>query len=106
MQVRLSGHANLNIVNLIRRDLVQVGIIDRLEASSNQGVLHPAALANGCLDLLGPIEVSEETRSVLVEYADRLGDLDLKDHQPGDEAEQRVGNMLRLVAATREYQLA
>jgi len=42
----------------------------------------------------------------LVEYAARLGNLDLKDHLQGDLAEQRVGNMLRLVAATREYQLA
>ena len=99
-------------VNFVTKELSDVrspgvrSIIDRLEASSDQGVLHPAALADGCLDLLGPIEVSEETRSVLVEYADRLGDLDLKGHQLGDEAEQRVGNMLRLVAATREYQLA
>jgi hypothetical protein len=56
--------------------------------------------------LLGSIQVSDETRSVLVDYAARLGDLDLSGHQPGDQAEQRVGNMLRLVAATREYQLA
>ena len=69
-------------------------------------MLDPANLADGCLDLLGPIDVSDETRSVLVEYASRHGDLDLTGHQPGDEAEQRVGNMLRLVAATREYQLA
>ena len=81
-------------------------IIDRLEAGSEDGVLAPQDLADGCLDLLGPIQVSEETRSVLVDYAARNGDLDLNGHQPGDEAEQRVGNMLRLVAATREYQLA
>jgi len=36
----------------------------------------------------------------------RQGDLNLKDHQPGDEAEQRVANMLRLVASSREFQLA
>ncbi len=81
-------------------------IIDRLEADSDAGILEPAALADGCLDLLGPIEVSEATREVLVNYATRQGDLDLNGHQPGDDAEQRVGNMLRLVAATREYQLA
>ena len=99
-------------VNFVAKELSNVSspgvrsIIHRLEAGADQGVLDPADLADGCLDLLGPIEVSEETRSVLVEYAARQGDLDLRGHQPGDQAEQRVGNMLRLVAATREYQLA
>jgi uncharacterized protein (DUF1800 family) len=99
-------------VNFAAKELSNVSspgvrsIIDRLEAGADQGVLDPTDLADGCLDLLGPIEVSEETRSVLVEYAARLGDLDLTGHQQGDPAEQRVGNMLRLVAATREYQLA
>ena len=99
-------------VNFVAKELSNVqspgvrSIIDRLEANSDAGILHPTALANGCLDLLGPIDVSEATHEVLVNYASRQGDLDLNGHQPGDEAEQRVGNMLRLVAATREYQLA
>ncbi|MCI0789947.1 MAG: DUF1800 family protein, partial [Chloroflexi bacterium] len=99
-------------VNFVAKELSDVrspgvrSIIDRLEANSDQGVLKPSDLADGCLDLLGPIQVSDETRSVLVDYASRHGDLDLNGHQPGDQAEQQVGNMLRLVAATREYQLA
>ena len=99
-------------VNFVAKELSNVSspgvrsIIERLEAGADQGVLQPSELADGCLDLLGPIQVSEETRSVLVEYASRHGDLDLNGHQPGDQAEQRVGDILRLVAATREYQLA
>ena len=99
-------------VNFAAKELSNVSspgvrsIIDRLEANSERGVLIPSDLADGCLDLLGPIDVSDETRSVLVDYATRDGDLDLNDHRPGDEAERRVANMLRLVAATREYQLA
>ena len=99
-------------VNFAAKELANVSspgvrsIINRLEVSSEHGVLIPSNLADGCLDLLGPIQVSEETRSVLVDFASKDGDLDLSGHQPGDEAEQRVGNMLRLVAATREYQLA
>ena len=99
-------------VNFVAKELSDVrspgvrSIIDRLEANSDQGVLKPSELADGCLDLMGPIQVSDATRSVLVDYASRHGDLDLNGHQPGDQAEQQVGNMLRLVAATREYQLA
>ncbi len=98
-------------VNFAGKELANVGspgvrsIINRLAADS-EGVLTPDEFADRCVDLLGPIDVSDETRSVLVEYASRQGDLDLRGRQPGDEAEQRVGHMLRLIAATKEYQLA
>ena len=81
------------------------GLIDRL-ASENGGVLSPEGLVDRCLDLLGPLEPSDETRASLVEYASVLGDVDLNNREQGGEAEQHVGNMLRLVASTREYQLA
>ena len=98
-------------VNFAGKELANVrspgvrSIIDRL-ADANDGVLSPAEFADGCVDLLGPIDVSEETRSVLVDFASRQGDLNLRGRQPGDDAEQRVGHMLRLIAATQEYQLA
>ena len=98
-------------VNFAGKELANVrspgvrSIIDRL-ADANDGVLSPAEFADGCVDLLGPIDVSEETRSVLVDFASRQGDLNLRGRQPGDDAEQRVGHMLRLIAATKEYQLA
>ena len=80
-------------------------IIDRI-AADNGGVLSPEELVDKCLDLLGPIPASEETRSSLIEYASANGDVDLRRHQPGDDAEQRVGDVLRLVASSREFQLA
>ena len=98
-------------VNFVAQEMGNVNrpgvrdIIDRL-ASGDGGVLTPEDLVDRCLDLMGPIDVADTTRATLVGYARRQGDLHLKEHQTGDEAEQRVGNMLRLVAATREYQLA
>jgi hypothetical protein len=78
-------------------------IIDRL---AGEGVLSPEDLVDHCLDLLGPMEVSRETRASLVEYAAHQGDLVLHNHQPGDEAEKRVGSLLSLATATKEFQLA
>jgi len=80
-------------------------IIARL-AREGEGVLTAEQLVGRCLDLMGPISVSEGTASSLVALAERDGDLDLKEHHPGDDAERRVGNMLRLIASTKEYQLA
>ena len=98
-------------VNFAAKELSDVNspgiraIIDRL-AATGDGVLSPEQFADGCVDLLGPIDVADDTRSVLVEFASRQGELDLREREPGDESERRVGNMLRLIAATREYQLA
>ncbi len=98
-------------VNFVSQELSNVerpgiqAIIDRL-ASGDSGPLSPEELVERCLDLVGPIQVSDSTRNTLLGFARRQGDLDLAGHQAGDEAEQRVGNMLRLVASTREFQLA
>ena len=80
-------------------------IIDRL-ASSNGGTLSPAELVEGCIDLVGPFEVSQDTRSALIDHVTRGGDVDLSGHQRGDESEKRVGELLSLIASTREFQLA
>ena len=99
-------------VNFVAREISDVSqpgvraLIDRLASEEDGGMLSPESLVDRCLDLLGPLEASEDTRVSLVEYASRLGDVDLKDRERSGETEQRVSNMLRLVSSTREFQLA
>ena len=80
-------------------------IIERL-ATQNGGTLSPDELVDGCLDQMGGMTVSEKTRASLTEYVARRGDVDLGSRQPGDESEQRVAEMLGLIASTREFNLA
>jgi uncharacterized protein (DUF1800 family) len=72
-------------------------IIDRLH---EQGELSPEAFVDTCLDLIGPLDVSERTHEALVGFAKKGGPLNL------DNANQRerVGEMLQLIVATREFQ--
>jgi uncharacterized protein (DUF1800 family) len=75
-------------------------IIARLRA---MGELTPEQLVDACLDLIGPLRVRPATRSALVQFANKGGTLRL---DPGDRAaEQRVGEMLSMIVATREFQL-
>jgi uncharacterized protein (DUF1800 family) len=74
-------------------------IIDRLRA---QGDLGPEAFVDGCLDLMGPLEVAERTHEALVGFARKSGDLKLADGNR--DQEQRVGEMLQLIVSTREFQ--
>ena len=99
-------------VNFVAQELSSLdkpgvrAIINRL-AGENGGTLTPEQLIDQCLDLLGPVAVEDDTRTALVDFAAAGGGaLNLSGHQPGDDAEQRVSNVLRVIASTREYQLA
>ena len=98
-------------VNFVAHELANVQnpgvrrIIDRL-AGENGGTFTPEELVDKCLDLLGPVEVSDDTKAALIEYAGLQGEISLADRQEGDESEQRVAGLLSLAVATREYQLA
>jgi len=59
---------------------------------------------DGCLDLLGPMELADETRSQLTDHLDAGGAL-----KHGTEAEQsefarRTGETLQMIATTSEFQ--
>ncbi len=107
----VSTGALVERVNFAAKELTDVekpgvrAIIERL-AAQDGGVFSPEQLVDSCLDLMGPIEVSDETRATLVEQVSRQGDLSLKGHEQGDASEKRVGEVLGLIASMREFQLA
>jgi hypothetical protein len=78
-------------------------IIDRLKA---KGTLSPEQLVDGCLDLLGPVEVGADTRRELVDQAKEWGQISWDREVSAQTADKRVGEMLQLIVATREYQFA
>jgi hypothetical protein len=78
-------------------------IITRLKA---MGVLSPDQLVDGCLNLLGPIEVNSDTRRELTEQANEWGELKWDSDANSRIAAQRAAEMLQLIVATREYQFA
>ncbi len=75
-------------------------IIRRLQA---RGDLSPEQLVDGCLDLLGPLEVDRDNRQQLVNHAQESGQLTWDDPAT---AAARVGEMLQLAVSLREYQYA
>jgi hypothetical protein len=77
-------------------------IINRLKA---RGSLSPEQLVDGCLDLIGPLEVSADTKQQLVSQANEWGQISW-DNGSSEAADQHVGQMLQLIVATREYQFA
>ena len=62
----------------------------------------PEQVVDGCLDLMGPIAVESDTREAIIGFAERYGEVDMDD----DDSAQTVANVMRLIASSKEYQLA
>jgi len=75
-------------------------IVERIRA---MGELSPEAFVDACLDLIGPVEATDRTRDALVNFAHNAGTINIA--VGGRAAEERVGEMLQLIVATREFQL-
>ena len=79
-------------------------IITRLE--TKLGHMSPAEFVDGCLELMGPLTVSDETRSALISHAEQGGELQRETEEERSDFARRVGRVLQLIVATREYQFA
>ena len=81
-------------------------IVARLrEEASATGPLPPEAFTDRCLEMAGPLSVSDRTRGTLVGFAQSGGDLDF-DEEARQESESRILRMLQFIVSTKEYQYA
>ena len=78
-------------------------IIERV-AASNGHQMTPDQLVDQCVDLIGPLDVSERTRQELISHAVEEGELSWAGGDDRQRSSERVGEMLALIAATTEYQ--
>ena len=81
-------------------DLNQPGVRDLVGKLQAEGpVISPVNLVDGCLRLLGCYELEPETRDMLVQHAEKTGDLPTGNKEfPG-----QVTQMLQMIVATKEY---
>jgi hypothetical protein len=79
-------------------------IVDRM--SVGDSIMSSEAFVDGCLDLIGPVEVSEKTRGSLIEHVKEGGELRRGTKEERAAFAKRVAEMLQLISATAEYQYA
>ena len=80
------------------------GIIDRLSGEGDP--LSPEQLVDKSLELLGPLTVSDDTRTGLLGHAEPEGELHFGTGPERAQSEDRIARMLQLIVSTREYQFA
>ncbi|PKB78585.1 MAG: hypothetical protein BZY88_17620 [SAR202 cluster bacterium Io17-Chloro-G9] len=78
-------------------------MISRLKAQGSQS---PEQLVDGCLDLMGPLEVTPESHKELVDYAGEKGEVRWDTEEASGTSTERVGELLQLIVSLREYQYA
>ena len=78
-------------------------IIAKLRES---GVSAPEEFVDACLDIVGPLEFSESTRSELLDQANEDGGLNWDSEESSEKSERNIGVMLALIAASRDFQFA
>ena len=79
-------------------------IVDRL--SDTGGTLSPEEFTNQCLDLVGSLDVGDQTRETLLEYAASGGTLDLGTPEEREKSVPRIIHMLQMIVSSKEYQFA
>ena len=79
-------------------------IVGRL--SADRPSLSPEELIDGCLDLVGPFSLGPQTRNTLSRHAESGGELRFGTAAEKQESATRIGKMVQIIAATREYQFA
>ncbi len=71
-----------------------------------RGVSEPEEFVDACLDIVGPLEFSEATHSELLDQATEDGGLSWDTEEDSETSEQKIGVMLALIAASRDFQFA
>ena len=77
-------------------------IVSRIKTEGSS--VSPERMVDACLDLLGPISVSDGTRTGLISHASAGGELGFGSGEEARSSTERIKEMLQLIVTTREYQ--
>ena len=81
-------------------------LINRIKAKSASSVMNSDEFVDNCLEVLGPLEVTEGTSRGLKDYASKYGDLSWSDDESSKEFDKAAGSILQLIVSGHEYQMA
>ena len=110
-----TGAEWINSGSLMRRvnftaDLIgdtrRPGIQSMINRLREQNATSPEQLVDSCLDLLGPLEVAEESHRELIDFVSEAGNANWNSDDAVAASTERVGELLQLIVSLREYQYA
>ena len=80
-------------------DVNYPGVQEIVNRLASESTISPEGLVDGCLRMLGHYELADENRRMLVDHAQKAGEL----RTNTEEFPQQVGQILQMIVATKEY---
>ena len=106
----INSGALVNRVNFVAKRVGDLSLpgVQRIVESLNDGAepMSPSDFVNGCLKLMGSISVEDVTHQALTDHVERGGQLSRETEDERTAFARRAGEMLQLIASSREYQFA
>ena len=96
----------INFTAELLGDVSRPGVQAIVNKLRDQGDITSEAFVDTCLDLMGPLEVSQETRQELASHASAGGALRWGTEHEVRTATERISEMLQLIVSLRDYQYA
>ena len=98
-------------VNFSARELSDVtkpGVVDITQRllKKHTGGITPIDIVDGCLELMGPLQVGQTTRDGLIDFVTSLDQINEDTGKRDNTVEDQIAKTLGVIASTREYQLA
>ena len=88
-------------------DVTEPGIQDIIGRLTGDGSsVSSSDLVDRCLDILGALDVGTDTRETLLKYVESGGECRFDTEAAREKMSARIGRMLQLIVASREYQFA
>ena len=86
-------------------DSTMPGIQSMISRLRGRGLLSPEELVDGCLELLGSVDLGGKTRQELIDHCRGLDEAAARSgEEDGDAFARRVTEVLQLIGAAKEYQ--
>ena len=77
-----------------------------LRLSKNPSGLSSESIVDGCLEMMGMVDISDDVRGPLIEYVKSEGDLSKLPEENYEEFVKKISNVLKLAVSTIDYQFA
>jgi uncharacterized protein (DUF1800 family) len=87
-------------------DVSKPGIQELISRFKAEAPVAPKRFVEMALDLVGPVIAGEETYDALMRFANLDGELTFDTDENAQKSAERIGRMVQLIVATREYQFA
>ena len=106
----INSGALVNRVNFVANRVGDLSLpgVQRIVArlGDNTEPISPSDFVDGCLELMGSMRVEEDTRHALLAHVERGGPLGRDTEEERTSFGSKVGELLQLIASSREYQFA